>query len=39
LDPVDDPAGLEQRRKELFMVPLDRYLKEMEGFCAATKVP
>jgi hypothetical protein len=39
LDPVDDPAGLEQRRKELFMVPVDRYLKEMEGFCAAAKVP
>lgn len=37
LSPVDDPAGLEQRRKELFMIPLDRYLKAMERMCAAMK--
>jgi hypothetical protein len=24
---VDDPAGLEQRRKELFMMPVAEYLK------------
>jgi hypothetical protein len=35
LDPVDDPAGLELRRKDLFMIPMDRYLKEMSDICAA----
>jgi hypothetical protein len=39
LSPVDDPAGLAQRRKELFMIPLDRYLKSMEPMCAAMKRP
>jgi hypothetical protein len=39
LSPVDDPAGLAQRRKELFMIPLDRYLKSMEPMCAAMKHP
>lgn len=27
LDPVDDPAGLAQRRKELFQLPVEEYLK------------
>ena len=27
LDPVDDPAGLDHRRKELMMIPVKRYLK------------
>ena len=39
LSPVDDPAGLAQRRKELFMIPVDRYLKSMEPMCAAMKRP
>jgi hypothetical protein len=39
LSPVDDPAGLEQRRKELFMIPLAGYLKSMERTCAAMKRP
>jgi hypothetical protein len=29
LDPVDDPAELEQRRNELQLQPLDKYLKEL----------
>ena len=28
LDPVEDPPGLDQRRKELSMMPIERYLKE-----------
>jgi hypothetical protein len=39
LIPVDDPARLEQRRKELFMIPLAGYLKSMERTCAAMKLP
>jgi hypothetical protein len=27
LDPVDDPAGLDHRRKELMMIPVERYLR------------
>jgi Family of unknown function (DUF6624) len=36
LDPVDDPAGLAQRRKELFMMPVEDYLKMdyLVKFCA-----
>jgi hypothetical protein len=36
LDPVDDPAGLAQRRKELFMMPIEDYLKMdyLVKFCA-----
>ena len=33
LDPVDDPAGLEQRRRELYLQPLDTYLKSMSETC------
>ena len=38
LDPVDDPAGMEQRRKDLFMIPVERYLKEMSAMCSAAKL-
>jgi len=34
LDPVDDPAGLEQRRSELQLMPLDKYLKMLAPDCA-----
>lgn len=27
LDPVEDPAGLDQRRKDLSMIPIERYMK------------
>ncbi len=33
LDPADDPAGLEQRRRELYLQPLDTYLKSMSEAC------
>lgn len=36
LDPVEDPAGLDARRKELFMQPIAEYLKSdiIAGYCA-----
>jgi hypothetical protein len=36
LEPVDDPAGLDARRKELFMMPIGDYLKldYLTKFCA-----
>ena len=36
LDPIDDPAGLAQRRQELFMMPIESYLKNeyLVKFCA-----
>lgn len=33
LDPVDDPAGLERRRDELYLQPLGAYLKSMSEAC------
>jgi uncharacterized protein DUF6624 len=34
MNPVDDPAGLEQRRNELAFIPLDQYLESLEPYCA-----
>jgi hypothetical protein len=36
LAPVDDPAGLEQRRKDLHLMPvsIDEYLKLLDPYCA-----
>ncbi len=34
LDPVDDPAGLEKRRKELRLMPIDEYLKSLDSQCS-----
>lgn len=34
MDPVDDPAGLEQRRNELALIPLDQYLESLSPLCA-----
>ena len=33
LDPVDDPAGLERRRDELYLQPLGAYLKSISEAC------
>jgi hypothetical protein len=33
LSPVEDPAGLEARRRELRMLPVAEYLKGMKEFC------
>lgn len=33
VDPVDDAAGLAQRRSELQLMPLDEYLKTLEPLC------
>jgi hypothetical protein len=35
LSPVDDPAGLEQRRRELHLPPIKEYRKLVEKQCAA----
>ncbi len=39
LDPVDDPAGLDARRKELFMPPIQDYLKMdyLTKFCESLR--
>ena len=34
MNPVDDPAGLEQRRNELAFIPLDQYLEGLKPYCA-----
>jgi hypothetical protein len=36
MNPVDDPAGLEQRRNELAFMPLDKYLESLKPYCADT---
>jgi hypothetical protein len=33
LDPVDDPSGLERRRQELQLMPLDKYLEMLAPRC------
>jgi hypothetical protein len=33
LDPVDDPSGLERRRQELQLMPLDKYLEMLAPNC------
>jgi hypothetical protein len=33
LDPVDDPAGLEARRKDLYFPPMEEYLKSLNASC------
>ena len=37
MQPVDDPAGLQQRRDELQLQPLDEYLKMLATQCAKAK--
>jgi hypothetical protein len=34
MNPVDDAAGLEQRRNELAFIPLDQYLESLKPYCA-----
>jgi uncharacterized protein DUF6624 len=39
LDPVDDTAGLAQRRKELHLMPIDQYLAILSSMCAQEEGP
>jgi hypothetical protein len=36
MDPVDDPAGLQKRRTELQLMPLDKYLESLAQYCAGS---
>jgi hypothetical protein len=33
MNPVDDPAGLQKRRNELELMPLDKYLESLAPYC------
>ena len=39
LAPVDDPAGLAQRRKELHLMPIDQYVAILSSMCAQARSP
>jgi hypothetical protein len=39
LSPVDDSAGLAQRREELRLQPVEEYIKLLDPFCAAEAAP
>ena len=39
LDPVDDPAGLAQRRKELHLMPIDQYVAILNSMCEQEQGP